>query len=185
MFKARWGEWNLSSGISLFGAEMGASTNCTWLWTSHCYGKASVVVEIVCNTCPLSVWDYDVVLFCTSNSSTFWKMSTSGNRTVGSMVSLLHFELCSLVVVWSLSHVCLFVTPCTAAQQAVLSMGLFQARILEWVIISSCKGSSRPRDPNRASYIAGRFFYCWATRIFTKAQKIFTKCVILCSFKIM
>ena len=54
MFKARWGEWNLASGISLFGAEMGAAATCTWLWTLHCYGKASVVVEIVCNTCPLS-----------------------------------------------------------------------------------------------------------------------------------
>ena len=32
-----------------------------------------------------------------------------------------------------------------------------QARILEWVAISSSKGSSWPRDGTRVSYIAGRF----------------------------
>ena len=35
----------------------------------------------------------------------------------------------------------------------------FQARILEWAAISSCRGSSQPRDRTRASCIAGRFFY--------------------------
>ena len=34
---------------------------------------------------------------------------------------------------WSLSHVQLFVTPWTVARQAPLSMGILQARILEWV----------------------------------------------------
>ena len=34
-----------------------------------------------------------------------------------------------------LSHVRLFVTPWTAAHQAPLSMGFFQARVLEWVAI--------------------------------------------------
>ena len=31
--------------------------------------------------------------------------------------------------------------------------GIFQARILEWVAISSSKGSSQPRDQTRISYI--------------------------------
>ena len=35
--------------------------------------------------------------------------------------------------------------------------GIFPARILEWVAISSSMGSSRPRDLTHVSCIAGRF----------------------------
>ena len=36
--------------------------------------------------------------------------------------------------------------------------GISQARILEWVAISFSRGSSRPRDQTRVSFIAGRCF---------------------------
>ena len=39
-----------------------------------------------------------------------------------------------------------------------------QARILEWVAIFFCRGSSQPRDWAQVSQIAGRFFTSWATR---------------------
>ena len=42
--------------------------------------------------------------------------------------------------------------------------GIFQARILEWVAISSSRGSSQPRDWTFVSCIAGGFFTCWALR---------------------
>ena len=45
-----------------------------------------------------------------------------------------------------LSHIGLFVIPWTVAQQAPLSMGILQARILEWVAMPSSRGSSQPRD---------------------------------------
>ena len=41
--------------------------------------------------------------------------------------------------------------------------GMFQARILEWVAISSSRGSSRPRDWTASLALAGRFFHHWAT----------------------
>ena len=41
-----------------------------------------------------------------------------------------------------LSHVQLFVTPQTVARQATLSMGIIQARILEWVAKPSSRESS-------------------------------------------
>ena len=41
--------------------------------------------------------------------------------------------------------------------------GLLQARILEWVTMSSSRGSSQPRDQTCISSIAGRFF-SWDTR---------------------
>ena len=50
-----------------------------------------------------------------------------------------------------LSHVRLFVIPWMQAHYAPLSMGIFQTRILEWVVISSSRGSSRPRDQNCVS----------------------------------
>ena len=42
------------------------------------------------------------------------------------------------------------------AHQAPLSMGIFQARILEWVAVPISRGSSQPRD--RTPALAGRFF---------------------------
>ena len=52
----------------------------------------------------------------------------------------------------------------TVACQTPLSMGFLQARILEWVAISSPRGSPRPRDRtcvSCVSCIAGRFFILW------------------------
>ena len=42
--------------------------------------------------------------------------------------------------------------------------GIFQARVLEWVAISFCRGSSWPRDQTQVSCIAGRRFTLWAIR---------------------
>ena len=42
--------------------------------------------------------------------------------------------------------------------------GILQSRILEWVAMSSSRGSSWPRDQTWVSCIAGRFFTIWATR---------------------
>ena len=63
----------------------------------------------------------------------------------------------------SLSHVRLFSTPWIVAHQAPLSMGILQARILEWVAMPSSRGSSQPKDRTQVSCIAGGFFTIWAT----------------------
>ena len=42
--------------------------------------------------------------------------------------------------------------------QVPLSMGIFQARILEWVAMPSSRGSSQSRIRTQLSCIAGRFF---------------------------
>jgi len=42
--------------------------------------------------------------------------------------------------------------------------GISQSWILEWVAISSSRGSSRPRDQTQVPCPAGRFFTIWATR---------------------
>ena len=65
--------------------------------------------------------------------------------------------LCVCVFAQSLSHVWLFETPWTVAHQAPLR-GIFPARILEQVAISSSSRSSRARDWSCISLTAGRFF---------------------------
>ena len=57
-----------------------------------------------------------------------------------------------------LSRAQLFVTPWNVAHQAPLSMGILQARLLEWIGMPSSRGSSQPRDQTCVSNTAGRFF---------------------------
>ena len=45
------------------------------------------------------------------------------------------------------------VTAWTVAYQAPLSMGILQARILEWVAMPSSRGSFRPQDRTHVSYL--------------------------------
>ena len=80
------------------------------------------------------------------------------------------YALCSV-----LSPVRLFVTSWIVARQALLSTGILQARILEWVAMPSSRGSSQPRNRTQVSHIAGGFFTqeffgffffsCWLYRV--------------------
>ena len=68
----------------------------------------------------------------------------------------------------SLSCVQLFATPWTVTYQAPFVHGIFQARVLEWLIISSSRGSSRPRDRTWVSCIVGRHYHLshqWGQRV--------------------
>ena len=46
----------------------------------------------------------------------------------------------------------------------LFSVGILQARILEWVVMPPSRGSSPPRDQTQVSPIIGRFFTVWTTR---------------------
>ena len=66
----------------------------------------------------------------------------------------------SIINIWyvcvcakSLSHVQLFAAPWIAARPAPLSMGILQARILEWIAISCSRGSSWSRDQTYVSCV--------------------------------
>ena len=58
----------------------------------------------------------------------------------------------------TLTRVRLFATPWTVACQTPQSMGILQARILEWVAMPASRGCSQPRDRTQVSRIAGGFF---------------------------
>ena len=62
-----------------------------------------------------------------------------------------------VVVVQSLTCVQLL-QPHGLQPTRLLSAGIFQARVLEWVAIPFSSRSSRPRDRTQVSCIAGRFF---------------------------
>ena len=49
--------------------------------------------------------------------------------------------------------------PMDLAHQAPLSMGILQARILEWVAMPSSRGSSQPRDQTQVSHIFRLILY--------------------------
>ena len=64
--------------------------------------------------------------------------------------------LCVCVCLFSCSIVSdSFVTPWTVAHQTPMSMGILQARILEWVAMPSSRESSQPVDQTQVSCIAG------------------------------
>ena len=62
------------------------------------------------------------------------------------------------------SSVQLSVTPMDSSPPGSSVHGILQERILDWVAISSCRGSYRPRDWSQVFCIAGRIFTDWATR---------------------
>ena len=81
-------------------------------------------------------------------------------------ITILWWLLCSCLV----AQLCPTLwDPMTVAFQA-LSMGILQARILEWVAMPSSRGSSQPRDQTHFSHIAGGFFIIWTTRKAVKDQ---------------
>ena len=53
---------------------------------------------------------------------------------------------------------------CNCSCQALLSVGIRQARMLEWVARPPSSGSSWPRYRTQICHIAGGFFTVWATR---------------------
>ena len=67
------------------------------------------------------------------------------------------------VKVKSLSHLALC-DPMDCSLPCSSVLGIFQARVLEWVAISFARGSSRPRDWTQVFRIVGRRFTVWATR---------------------
>ena len=65
----------------------------------------------------------------------------------------LYYMQCACVL-RCFGHVQVFVTSWTVARLASLSMGILQARILEWVTMPSSRGSSQPKDQTGISYVS-------------------------------
>ena len=89
------------------------------------------------------------------------------------MLMLLQVTVCLSILICEIIPIlasycavlCLVVQSCptlhdqTVACQASQSMGILQARTLEWVAMLSSRGSSRPRDQTQVSRIASGYFF--------------------------
>jgi len=85
--------------------------------------------------------------------------------TWASSVYLFRSTFCTLccAVLSHLSHVQLFATLWTIAHQAPSAYGILQARVLEWVVVPSPRGSFQPRDQTHVSWISRWILYHYAT----------------------
>ena len=64
--------------------------------------------------------------------------------------------MCAAAAVHSRSHVWFFATP-----PGSYACQIFQARILEWVVMSFSRGSSQPKDPTCVSCLGRWILYHW------------------------
>ena len=100
------------------------------------------------------------------NGISLWKSSLLSSKSRPSQVSVdwslilsnmrCQSRRCTMVeptACWVASVLSDCATLWTVALQAPLPM-ILQARILEWVAVASCRGSSRPRDQTLVSYIS-------------------------------
>ena len=65
------------------------------------------------------------------------------------------FGVCVCLLAQSCLTLC---NPMDCSLPAFFVHGILQARILEWVAMSSSKGSSQPRDQTSVSYLASGYF---------------------------
>ena len=79
-------------------------------------------------------------------------------------MQLISSRYCIIIIAIIPFVLCLVAQPCLTLcdpmdcnPQAPLSVGILQARILEWVTISSSRGSSQTGDQTQVSHIAGGF----------------------------
>ena len=122
--------------------------------TVHRVTKSRMCLKQLGRHAPVSAWGDENVLEMDSGDhhTTLWVCLMPLNHKL----KMVKWEILCYV-----SCVCDSVTPWTVAHQAPLSMGFFQARILQWVAVSSSRGSSWPRiDPTcpESSALAGAFF---------------------------
>ena len=90
------------------------------------------------------------------------KESGMTERQNNKLVKFMNKKMCVCVLVAQLCPT--LCDPWTVARQAPQSMGILQARILEWIAMLSFRESPQPRDQTPVSHFASRFFTVWATR---------------------
>ena len=119
-------------------------------------------------------WDshpQGIILFINRHTHTYtciwclwrmlWTISTELQSQVEQSSELYRINMLGDCV---LRHSVWLFAPWTLAHQAPLSMGILQARILEWVGMLSSRGFSQPRVRTQVSHNAGGFFTIWDAR---------------------
>ena len=164
-----WACWSLlgSQGCSGYSGPEQAHRTCRAVcWPSAVVGTGSI---------PVSAWWYGL--------PSVRSMRGSGCRVLGVGHFFLNRDLLENVMCvsglgsglgrdWPDAVVCVLLVqscltlcdPVDCSPSGSSVHGVLQARILEWVAICFSRGSSRPRDGARVSYMEGRSFTVRATR---------------------
>ena len=87
-----------------------------------------------------------------------------GRPSSQSLPSTGHIAPLTCLLLLFFSHVPLFCDPMDCSSPGSFVHGISQARILEWVVLFSSRGSSQPRDRTSVSYIGRWILYHWTTR---------------------
>ena len=100
------------------------------------------------------------------------------------VLSCVTFEYPSMccVLCWVTQSCPKLCDPWTLARQGLLSLGILQAKILEWVAMPSPRGSSQPRGWIQVSHIAGESFTIlatWETHMFITVTVFVVKWLLL------
>ena len=139
----------------------GVTKSQTWLsnfhFHSHYWSRMKMLL------CKVSHPLFECQLNSSINSIFSWKEMLESNFPIVSWL-ICYCAVCHAVLSHSVMSVSLRSHGLHVAHQAFLSMRILQARILEWVVMPSSRGSSQPRDGTQVSCIAGGFFAIWATR---------------------
>jgi len=135
------------TSLDLFGISITSSLNKCFTFLLICFPK-----------CFLCIFNLVLTFHERFTNTTFKDMHGSLRQSLCSLFQYIY--PCCLVIQLCLT---LWAHGCVA-HQTPLSMGILQARILEWVAMPSSRGSSQPRDQTQVSRIAGGFFTIWATR---------------------
>ena len=98
-------------------------------------------------------------LFCSSEViSTILSSSSLIRSSASDVLLLIPSAAAAAAAASSLQSCPILCDPIDSSPPGSTVPGLLQARTLEWVAISFSRGSSRPRNQTRVSFIAGRFF---------------------------
>ena len=145
------GKLERGSGTSLVTINRNALVSSNYLWI-HCFLNTYFNIPFF-DLVPFWV----TYIICLLGFS-FFGLSRVQNFKKGTAWNRLCAVLSCLVMSDS------FVTPWTVAYQAPLSVGILQARILQWVAMPFSRWSSQPRDRTQVSHISSRFFAIRPTR---------------------
>ena len=93
------------------------------------------------------------------------------------------FLACAVLCLVAQSYLTLF-NHMDCSPPGSLSLGILQARILEWVAMPASRGFSQPKDRIQVSRIAGGFFTTWATREAQFLASLLSNIILFISFLI-
>ena len=135
------------TSLDLFGISITSSLNKCFTFLLICFPK-----------CFLCIFNLVLTFHERFTNTTFKDMHGSLRQSLCSLFQYIYPRCLVIQLCLTLrAHGCV-------ARQTPLSMGILQARTLEWDAMPSSRGFSQPRDQTQVSRIAGGFFTIWATR---------------------